>query len=617
MKLKLIAIFILSGLFFSSQAKEYKKLNNQACKIIFEVPTLGGEAGEAAWDEATAINEFYNSENAKLIKADSDIKIIFDSKNLIFNIDIPKMETGRPSKKCYLSDELDLRINPNISIYLDPKHDHGVYYRLIVDANGNKQDLRVDDESWWAEWTAEVKSDDNRIKAKIKIPIEKISGNINDGDIWGFNITIDGISDKGTLSSTPIKLRLADAQYFGHLLFRGNLNSGKIADIKSSLPDFHKNQIESKLAANIAICGPELKNIDGEIKDIKVGSKITLKNGTKATCLGLDNKEIIRTSFPFFYEKYDNKQLQRLRNQYSLEDIIEPGKNEFEKLLILNEWLVKHIEFGAPPDIRPDAFHILRYGLNGQTFFCTYLSFTLMQMYCSLGYTARKLTSDGHSTIDVWSNYWRKWIQIDPSHNSYFRLKGTAVPLNSNEIRHEFWKNKGLDLESVYGTEQRAEQVTLETREKDGAMKYRQEGYQWVAYKSRNNFFEIPFTYWNFDYLMFEDEFNADKAWTYHNKTCDRDILATRTNNSGDIFWTLNQAYIHLYDEGNNVLKVQLETVTPNFKTFEVSFDKCEWEETPPIFDWELHTGQNFLYARSINKFGIIGPEHKIVLNVD
>ena len=297
----------------------------------------------------------------------------------------------------------------------------------------------------------------------------------------------------------------------------------------------------------------------------------------------------------------------------------------FHRLSIgaVSDLLIKDLQldnikpFGSPPPMRPQALQVLYYGLNGQAFYCTYKSFTLMQMYCSLGFTARKMTSVGHGTLDVWSNYWRKWMQIDPSRNSYFRLAGTAVPLNSNEIRREFYRNGGVDMEMVFGTEQRAESVTLERRDRDGAYQYRQDGYAWVAYKSRNNFFEIPFAYWNYDYLIVEDEYNENLSWEHNGKTDVREVLGTRTRRVEDVFWTLNQAHIHLYDQGSSELKVQLETHTPNFESFEVSIDNGEWKSSEPILSWELHEGQNFLKARSVNQFGVCGPEHKIVLKVD
>ena len=615
----LIAIPVLLICSLSGWTQSKDPLNT----IIYEVPDLSekihtdGLLDEQAWSEACRIEEFYSPGKAGPSRINAEILLLFDGENLVFGLDLPAFENGTEPQKCYLSDEPDLRPTPNVAISLDPGHQHGIYYRFLIDSEGRKQDLRVDDESWTTEWSVVTRQDGDRFTAEIQIPLYKLSDLDVEGEFWGFNISWSGIDSKEVFHSTPMGLRSADAANFGHILFQGALNKKQIEQLKSSLTEIHKSIEENRLDTNRSLCGPPLEEIPGEFEEIKTGNEFKLKDGTMITCLGMDNQPIVRSNYPFFYEKFDNPDLQRLRNQYSLEEIITPGKNDFEQILLLNEWLVNHVTFGSPPKMRPQALQVLYYGLNGQTFYCTYLSFTLMQIYCSLGFTARKLTSVGHGTLDVWSNYWRKWMQIDPSRNSYFRLAGTAVPLNSNEIRREYYRNGGVDMEMVFGTEQRAERVTLERRDSDGAYKYRPEGYAWVAYKSRNNFFEIPFAYWNFDYLIVEDEYSENKTWQHQGEQDVRDRLGIRTSRTGDIFWTLNQAHIHLYDQGNSFLEVQMETHTPNFESFEISIDNGEWQISDPVFSWELHGGQNHLRARSTNKFGVTGSEHKIVLKVN
>ncbi len=591
--------------------------------VIYEIPSISdeididGRLAEQSWSDACIIKEFYQTESGSPTTINARVLALFDGENLILGFDLPAMVSENEPKQCFLSDEYDLRRVPNITITLDPEHQHGVYYKFVIDPQGHRQDLRVDDESWTTPWTSGTVQEDGRFFAEVRIPVNKISSQQSAGKFWGFNVSFSATANKETYHSTPMDLKTSDAENFGHLLFKGTLTNKQIGELRSSLPAIHKSNMDNMLAANEALCGPILKEITGELNDLEMGGEFRLKDGTDITCLGIDNQPVIRSNYPFFYERYENPDLQRLRNQYSLHEIIAPGKNDFEQILLLNEWLVNHVPFGSPPPIMPQALHVLHYGLNGQTFYCTFLSFTLMQMYSSLGFTARKITSVGHGTLDVWSNYWRKWMQIDPSRNSYFRLLGTAVPLNSNEIRREFYRNGGVDMEMVFGTEQRAERVTLERRDRDGAYQYRQEGYEWVAYKTRNNFFEIPFTWWNFNYLIVEDEYNENITWQYRGETDVRDRIGTRTSRNGDVFWTLNQAYIHLYDNGNSSLKVQLETHTPNFERFEVSVDNGDWQASEPALFWELHKGQNHLKARSVNKFGVIGPEHKIILKLN
>ncbi|MEA2063155.1 MAG: hypothetical protein U9P14_05615 [Gemmatimonadota bacterium] len=641
--LLLISILALSiGILPGSQAGEPViegfPWPDPADEIIIEVPLtdksvrIDGDLSDNCWKTAGEIKRLYRVADGSVSGAVYSIGVLFDGENLLFGIDLPAAKAAHNPDKCYLSNEFDLiRSGPGIRICLDPLHEHGVYYQFVIDPAGRRQDLRVADESWSAVWSARVNQASGRWRTEIMIPLKDISIPPEGGDIWGFNFLLSGMNDRGTLSSTPIRICPEDAERFGHLLFTGDLSSGRLAAIKASLPGFHRQQKQTKLAANRAMCGPELIDIPGELEELIPAKEYSFENGLKFTCLGIDNPPIVRTRFPYFYEKYETPELQRLKKQYRLDEIIASGSNEFEQMVILNDWLYNNITFGSPPAIALNAGHVLRYGLAGQTYNCTYLSYTLSQIYKALGWVSRKISSQGRGTLDVWSNYWRKWIQVNPPTNSYFRLRGQAVPLNSNEIRREFWRNRGIDMEIVYGAGQRAEAVTLE-RKQNGLYRYRQDGFAWVGYKTRGNFQEVPFTWRNYLFLIVEDEYNRGKKWSsiYTGGVDERMAFSVSTDRLGDIFWTLNQAFIHLYSKGGSVLKVQLETVTPNFKTFEIATDskefrgaepvfnteELEWQETEPVFDWNLYPGTNVLLARSINKFGVRGPKHKIVIGI-
>ena len=623
-----VALFMLSPVFAGALFAADPKLEgfpwpDPANGSVLEVPDaagrvqLDGRLEEQAWESAGVLRDFFRAEDAGRARFECSVRVLLDNGSLLLGLDLPATEAADSVRKCFLTAEPDImQSGPHVSICLDPGHSHGVYYQFVLDPAGRKEDLRVFDESWSADWSAAVNSASGRWQAEIEIPLAQIFTSPQAGDIWGFNIALYGVDRESSLSSTPIRIDLVDAERFGHLLFKDGLSAQRLAEIKAALPAVHREARQARLEANRKLCGPELTALPGEITGLAVGTKIALDGSLAAVCLGLQNPEILRSRYPFFYEKYENPDLQRLRKLFRLEEVVAPGRNEFEKILLLNDWLVRHVPFGSPPPIRPQAFHLLTHGLAGQTFNCTYLSFALMQMYVSLGWTARKITTVGHGTLDLWSDYWHKWLQIDPSRNSYFRLKGSGVPLNSNEIRREFWRNGGVDMEIVYGAEQRAEKVTLQTRDSDGLLRYRQDGYAWIAYKTRNNFFEVPYAYRNFLYLTVEDEYNRDKQWAREDngQPDERQLFSLPTDRVSDIFWTLNQAFIHLYRDNGSRLKVQLETVTPNFKTFEVSLDNGEWLPVEPVFTWELHPGQNFLNARSVSKFGLAGAEHKIVL---
>jgi hypothetical protein len=150
--------------------------------IIYEIPSIpdkidmDGKLMERPWSDACIIKEFYLPESGSTARVEARILALFDGENLVFGFDLPATPTGTEPKPCYLSYEYDLRRIPNVTITLDPEHKHGVYYKFVFDPEGLRQDLRVDDESWFTEWTVEKEQDDGRLTAEVSIPVDKLSG---------------------------------------------------------------------------------------------------------------------------------------------------------------------------------------------------------------------------------------------------------------------------------------------------------------------------------------------------------------------------------------------------------------------------------------------------------
>jgi hypothetical protein len=68
-------------------------------------------------------------------------------------------------------------------------------------------------------------------------------------------------------------------------------------------------------------------------------------------------------------------------------------------------------------------------------------------------------------------------------------------------------------------------------------------------------------------------------------------------------------------------LKVELKTLTPNFKQFEVresaGKNQGEWRASGNEVEWKLRQGLNRLEARTVNAFGVIGPVSVVETRVD
>ena len=74
-----------------------------------------------------------------------------------------------------------------------------------------------------------------------------------------------------------------------------------------------------------------------------------------------------------------------------------------------------------------------------------------------------------------------------------------------------------------------------------------------------------------------------------------------------DPYFPIGQASLTLLMKDGAIHAV-LETLTPNFRTYEVQIDCGPWKPAGTSFLWPVHSGSNRLAARTVNRFGVTGP---------
>ena len=79
-------------------------------------------------------------------------------------------------------------------------------------------------------------------------------------------------------------------------------------------------------------------------------------------------------------------------------------------------------------------------------------------------------------------------------------------------------------------------------------------------------------------------------------------------------YFPIGQAALRILDEGGRVV-VQIDTLTPNLARFEVRLDGGDWMERPARWVWNLRPGRNRMEARTVNRFGVTGPESEAVVD--
>jgi hypothetical protein len=319
----------------------------------------------------------------------------------------------------------------------------------------------------------------------------------------------------------------------------------------------------------------------------------------------------------FRFESFDNPKLRSLREKYRLDEVVAPGKDEFERQLLLLDWVNHRFKkFGKPSSEARGALDILEANDAGHAFFCAHYADVFVSAAASLGWVDRALAlrrpdhvgqgSTEHSSTEIWSNQYRKWVMLDPTFAMYVEKDG--VPLNAFEIRREWFERDGRDLVFVLDKERRryrkADMPVLRGRYKGFGDLVLDPGalnpYGFIGYIPNTDFLDAGKDYGR----MFITQDALCGATKWHK----RDVPK---NPAVDPYFPINQAAVTL-EPRDSTLRIGLRTLTPNFKTFLARIDGAEWRPVGESFDWELRDGANRLEVMSVNRFDVEGANSMV-----
>jgi len=323
------------------------------------------------------------------------------------------------------------------------------------------------------------------------------------------------------------------------------------------------------------------------------------------------NPAINRTVIPFEYEKFDNAELKKFREENKLDEVVAGAKTEWELIEKLAIWSSQRWEKGHLNKIYPawNAREILKPADDGTPIggFCQQYNLVLLQACESFGLVGRIVSlgsgnmtdkiRSGHETCEIWSNEFDKWVYIDGNTGWYLVDSATKTPLSHLELRERqlaFFADK--DFKPVEA------RVVAETK------------YKWDGLKSfppfmelrmipRSNFLEtqvpLPLNqgmrgwFWTGHYVWSDDTLPA--AMLYGNRVHRRENWN----------WSVNQVHITLEPTSTKgEFRVHCDTETPGFETFAAKIDGGTAAPQKSGFSWKLKPGKNRVDVRSRNIAG-------------
>jgi hypothetical protein len=332
------------------------------------------------------------------------------------------------------------------------------------------------------------------------------------------------------------------------------------------------------------------------------------------------NARIVRSSYTFRYQPYNEPILHQLRSKYRLDEVVAGAADEFEAMVRLRNWSRSQFRRHdyQPVTTNFNALEVLDRNLRnraGEPFQsskhmdpCKFFPLLYCQLLLSLGHQAR-LASIGHGTCEVWSNQYAKWVVMDAELNHHYEKHG--IPLNMVEMLEENYAEPPSGVRIVRGEQSSGDVNTTMVHLKVEALP--------VEHMIRVHRVPLELAERRNDWLT-NRYFPGHPARSEENSLIYIDPrlpvtkefkhrLRPHTRNKHDMYWTLNQAEILVHQAVKaDVLQLAFQTVTPNYDSFEITVDGA-----PPLriaastFTWRLHAGVNTLAVRPVNQFGVKG----------
>ena len=318
------------------------------------------------------------------------------------------------------------------------------------------------------------------------------------------------------------------------------------------------------------------------------------------------------------FENYYSPRIRELRSRYRLDNVVAGESDEWRRILLLRHWIKSNIAIDNenPTKTRGDTFAILDAALKGGKFHCTHFSIVQHAVLNSFGYVTRRLgcgpglKNDGghHGVNEVWVNKFSKWVLIDAKYDAHFEKNN--VPLSALEIRDELWRDGAKSVICVVGLNRRP----LRPDPKTGKSETRPDTYRWCSWETNTNRFTTFPARPTSTLIMFEDDIFRNNTWYRDGKphwAYNTPYLIATTRRDW-IEWTPNVITSKVTIEGRKA-RVFLSSCTPNFKSFQRMDKDGAWRDCDEQIELLLEKqGRNRFSFRTINLFGVTGPEHLI-----
>jgi hypothetical protein len=311
-----------------------------------------------------------------------------------------------------------------------------------------------------------------------------------------------------------------------------------------------------------------------------------------------------------------------LRKREKLDEVVAPGKTQFEKIVLLRKWAHAQWEPGGKFLYPPwDAAEILDLARKqGNRAFCAQYAIVFAQAARALGLHVRYINLPGHFTVGVWSDEHNRWVVMDPTFDLHYERDG--VPQRGRDLSRAYWAKDlaGLTKVSSDGArtpasrediaEYKGYSILLRADHLAHPVVIRQNGRDRTLALSRDvNDYPVA----GRDSIGFTAE-----ALAWAQPGGEKVFSQVPYSDDPDDFRSaFNQTIIvpDQPDPRKGTAKVKLiPENSPHFLNFLISVNGGDYRQSTGVIVWKLKPGVNRLEARVATSAGWRGPVASVVL---
>ncbi|MBV6643189.1 MAG: transglutaminase domain-containing protein [Cyclobacteriaceae bacterium] len=346
-------------------------------------------------------------------------------------------------------------------------------------------------------------------------------------------------------------------------------------------------------------------------------------NGREYHVIAVENPEYRANTAFNYYEDLNSPGFSQLISKYQLDTVFKGEEDEFQRILLLKEWIHTVMPIDNNGDPYPgDGYvqRILDAALDGTGFHCGHFMRVQNAVLNAFGFVTRTIGAgpgiagviDSHHGInETWVNSYGKWVLIDAKYNHYFEKDG--IPLSALEVREEYLKNEAKDILMIKGVHRVATDFDQEFQR---SKKSFARTYTWIEWHMDNNMFTVWPEYQE-KLIVYEDEFFRNNTWIWGEKphwAYGKPEFMIREPKREAIEWTPNTIKSKVSIEGTKA-EIRLISTTPNRKCYQMKLDGGKWKDVSSRIELVLEKDEHDIIFRVVNEADVTGPEHRVVIS--